>query len=122
MIQITPQMRILVAVAAVDFRAGIDGLCGICRRILKEDPFQGQVFVFRNRRGSALKILMYDGQGFWLCQKRLSTGRFHWWPQGQDGRMNSLAAQELQLLIWNGNPDHARMAPAWRRIESSGSN
>jgi len=122
MIQITPQMRILVAVAAVDFRAGIDGLCGICRRVLKEDPFQGQVFVFRNRRGSALKILMYDGQGFWLCQKRLSTGRFQWWPEGQDGRLSSLAAQELQLLIWNGNPDHARMAPAWRRVGPSGSN
>lgn len=117
MIQITPQMRILVAIEAVDFRKGIDGLCGICRRILREDPFRGQVFVFRNRRGSALKILMYDGQGFWLCEKRLSSGRFLWWPKKQDHMLISLAAQELQLLLWNGNPDHAGIQPAWRKVE-----
>ncbi len=79
MIQITPQMRILLAVEPVDFRKGIDGLAGICRRVLKPDPFSGYAFVFRNKRGTAIKILVYDGQGFWLCHKRLSTGRFRWW-------------------------------------------
>jgi transposase len=116
MIQVTPQMRILVAVGAVDFRKGIDGLCGICRRIMREDPFRGSVFVFRNRRGTSVKLLMYDGQGFWLCQKRLSTGRFQWWPARQDDSLCSLAVHELQLLLWNGSPEHARVAPAWRRV------
>lgn len=116
MIQVTPQMRILVAVEAVDFRKGIDGLCGFCRRFLQEDPFAGCVFVFRNRRGTALKLLMYDGQGFWLCQKRLSAGRFQWWPAAGDSRLKALAAHELQLLLWNGNPEQARVAPAWRRV------
>ena len=60
MIQISPQMRILVAVKPVDFRKGIDGLAGICRSVLKSDPFSGYVFVFRNRRGTAIKILVYD--------------------------------------------------------------
>ena len=69
MIQITPQMRILLAVAPADFRKGIDGLAGVCRRVLGSDPFSGYVFVFRNRRATAIKILVYDGQGFWLCQK-----------------------------------------------------
>ena len=69
MIQISPQMRILVAIKPVDFRKGIDGLAGICRLVLKSDPFSGYVFVFRNRRGTAIKILVYDGQGYWLCQK-----------------------------------------------------
>jgi transposase len=69
MIQITPQMRILVAVEAVDFRNGIDGLARVCKQQLRNDPFSGAVFVFRNRRRTALKILVYDGQGFWLCQK-----------------------------------------------------
>ena len=78
MIQITPQMRILIAVEAVDFRKGIDGLAGVCRNIIRVDPFSGYVFVFRNRRSTAIKILMYDGQGFWLCQKRLSKGCFSW--------------------------------------------
>ena len=82
MIQITPQMRILVAVEPVDFRKGIDGLVQICRQQLHTDPLAGALFVFANRRRRALKILTYDGQGFWLCQKRLSQGRFGWWPNG----------------------------------------
>ena len=82
MIQITPQMRILVGVEAVDFRKGIDGLARVCREVLAADPFSGWLFVFRNRRQTALRILVYDGQGFWLAHKRLSRGRFRWWPTG----------------------------------------
>ena len=69
MIQITPQMRVLVAVEAVDFRRGIDGLAQLCRVVLQADPFTGAVFVFRSRRRTAIKLLVYDGQGFWLCQR-----------------------------------------------------
>lgn len=74
MLQFTPHMRLLVCVEPIDFRNGIDGLVRICRATLAEDPFRGTVFVFRNRRATAVKVLAYDGQGFWLCQKRLSTG------------------------------------------------
>ena len=80
MLQITPQMKILVAVEPADFRKGIDGLVRVCKDSLQQDPFAGAVFVFRNRRGTAIKALVYDGQGFWLCHKRLSKGRFRWWP------------------------------------------
>lgn len=69
MIQITPQMRIWVALEPVDFRKGIDGLAGICRQLLQTDPMDGALFVFRSRNGRALKCLVYDSQGFWLCQK-----------------------------------------------------
>ena len=92
MIQITPQMRILVALEPADFRRGIDGLARICKETLQQDPFSGCVFVFRNRRATALKVLVYDGQGFWLCHKRLSSGRFRWWPsqrRGQRGRQEA---------------------------------
>lgn len=116
MIQITPQMRILLAVEPQDFRKGIDGLARVCRDWLKRDPFSGAVFVFRNRRATAIKALIYDGQGYWLCQKRLSSGRFRWWPGRTDGRVKALAAHELQLLIWNGDPDRGRVAPAWRKL------
>ncbi len=75
MIQITPHMRILLAVAPVDFRKGIDGLAALCRSVLKSDPFSGCMFVFLNRQKTSIKILCYDGQGFWICQKRLSKGR-----------------------------------------------
>ena len=114
MLQITPQMRILVAVEAVDFRKGIDGLGGVCRRVLEEDPLSGCVFVFRNRRGTAIKCLVYDGQGFWLCQKRLSAKRFRWWPSGD--RTRELQARDLQVLLWNGDPDRAEMGPLWRPL------
>ena len=115
MMQISPQMRIYVAVQSVDFRKGIDGLCRLCRDMINLDPFSGAVFVFRNRSHTSVKLLMYDGQGFWLCQKRLSQGRFRWWPRGE-GQVTSLAAYELQLLLWNGNPDTARVSPLWKQL------
>jgi transposase len=115
-IQITAQMRILVAVEAVDFRKGIDGLAGVCRQKLTQDPFAGYLFVFRNRRATAVKILCYDTQGFWLCQKRLSRGKFSWWPEKTTAAVETLAAHELQVLLWNGDPKRARVAPAWRQV------
>jgi transposase len=82
MIQVTAQMRVLVALAPADFRCGMDGLAQVCRGLLQADPMAGTVFVFRNRRATALKLLCYDGQGFWLCHKRLSSGTFRFWPGG----------------------------------------
>jgi transposase len=115
-IQVTPQMRILLAVEPADFRCGIDGLARICREVLRAEPFSGALFVFRNRRGTSIKILSFDGQGFWLAQKRLSQGRFHWWPQGGEDGVCRLDAHQLQVLLWNGNPDRAEAAPAWRQV------
>jgi transposase len=120
MISITPQMHILVAVEPVDFRKGIDGLGGVCRQHLKQDPLSGGVFVFRNRRGTAIKILVYDGQGFWLCQKRLSAGKFRWWPESAGEAVRELEARELQLVLWNGNPKSAAMEPLWRGLDGQG--
>ena len=116
MIQITPQMRLLLAVEPVDFRKGIDGLAACCRQALGTDPWAGALVVFRSRSRRALKILVYDGQGFWLCQKRLSQGRFQWWPQSGGPPACGLDPHELQLLLWNGNPASAKTAPLWRRI------
>ncbi len=116
MIQVTPQMRILVAVEPADFRKGIDGLARLCREELKRDPMSGSVFVFRNRRGTAVKALVYDGQGFWLCHKRLSSGKFRWWPVSRTGVGKTLEAHQLQVLLSAGNPEAAQAAPAWRPV------
>ncbi len=118
MIQVTPQMRILVAVEPVDFRCGIDGLSKICRTILKTDPFSGYVFVFRNKRKTSIKILVYDGQGYWICQKRLSEGRFNYWVENGNEKLKRLAAHELQLMIWNGDIKSVNVAPLWKTIKS----
>jgi transposase len=121
MIQITPQMRILVAVEPADFRKGIDGLARLCQETLQQDPFCGCVFVFRNRRATALKVLIYDGQGFWLCHKRLSRGRFRWWPSSanKNKAAKTLAAHQLQVLLSAGDPTSAQGAPVWRPVSPS---
>lgn len=122
MIQIAPQMRILAAIEPADFRRGIDGLARLCQDVLKHDPFNGWVFVFRNRSATALKILVYDGQGFWLCHKRLSRGRFRWWPAGSSAAnqaspvARTLAAHQLQVLLAAGDPEATHAAPVWRAV------
>jgi len=113
-LQITPQMRILVALEAVDGRKGIDSLVQLCREKLASDPFSGCVFIFRSRSAISIRVLAYDGQGFWLAQKRLSKGRFVWWPTGT-GSACTLEAYQAQLLIAAGNPD-TKAAPMWRRV------
>lgn len=115
MIQITPHMRILVAVEPADFRKGIDGLAQVCRNAFDENPFSGTVFVFRNKRKTAIKALVYDGQGYWICQKRLSKGKFKFWPSG-DGPTSALAAHQLTVLLQGGDPDDVQTAPQWRRL------
>ena len=114
MIQITPQMRILVAIEAVDGRKGIDSLARLCQEKLQSDPFSGGLFVFRSRRGTSIRILVYDGQGFWLAQKRLSQGRFVWWPSGKEPARR-LEAHQAQLLLAAGNPE-TPAAPVWRKV------
>lgn len=119
MIQITPQMRVLVAIEPVDFRKGIDSLARLCREYLESDPFSGSVFVFRSRKATAIKLLVYDGRGFWLCQQRLSQGRFRYWPQGSGTRSKELEAHELGVLIAGGDPGLAQGAPVWRKVRVS---
>lgn len=127
MLQLTAQMRILVAIEPVDFRNGIDGLVRLCKEALGQDPFQGSVFAFRNRRGTAVKVLMYDGQGYWLAHKRLSDGKFRWWPAassaerpaGRDQRAKVLAAHQLQVLLCAGDPEGTKAAPSWRPVASA---
>lgn len=119
MIQITPHMKVLVAIQPVDFRCGIDGLVNLCRARMGTDPFSGAVFVFRSRSARSIKILVFDGGGFWLCQKRLSQGRFRWWPTDRRGNGETsarLLAHELQVLICGGDPTGARVPEAWRPV------
>ena len=117
MIQISAQMRVLVAIEPVDGRKGIDSLVRLCQDKLAEDPFSGCVFIFRSRRGSSIRLLSYDGQGYWLAQKRLSKGRFVWWPVA-DTLTKGLEAHEAQLLMAAGDVSRVRAAPMWRRLHA----
>jgi len=115
MIAITPHMRILVAVKPIDFRAGIDALAAACKHRLQDDPFNGTLFVFCNRARTAIKILVYDGQGFWLCQKRLSSGCFSFWPDAASPTC-TLDACGLQVLLMGGDPTCTNTSPLWRAL------
>lgn len=114
MIQLTSHMRILVATAPVDMRKQIDGLCGICRELLREDPLSGVVFVFTGRNRKMVRLLAYDDQGFWLCTKRLSQGHFPHWPAG--AMMTQMQAHEVMVLLRGGNPGAVKTLATWRKI------
>ena len=116
-LQITPQMRVLVAIDPIDGRKGIDSLAQLCRERLAEDPFSGCLFLFRTRSGTTLKALCYDGQGFFLAQKRLSKGRFAWWPKNAASTL-TLEPYQAQLLLAAGNPATIA-APMWKPVRPS---
>jgi transposase len=104
-----------VAVQPIDGRKGIDSLAQLCREQLAEDPFSGCLFIFLTRSGTSVKLLCYDGQGFWLAQKRLSEGKFKCWPHG-DAAGYSLEAHQAQMLLAAGNPAVAG-GPVWRSVK-----
>jgi transposase len=115
MLQITPHHNLFMAIEPIDFRNGIDGIKAICQRQWSVDPFHGHVFIFRNRAGTAIKLLSYDGNGFWLCQKRYSSGKLKWWPRSMR-EASSVRAVELLVMLQQGNPAAAHVPEDWRRL------
>lgn len=98
MIRLTPSTTVMVAIAPIDFRRQIDGLAAHCRQTLSSDPRSGTWFVFINRARTMIRVLVYDGTGFWLMTKRLSRGRFQGWPAA-DGSLSPMAARTLMQLL-----------------------
>ncbi len=113
MIQITPQHHLHLSVEPIDFRKGIDALVGLCRQSIGS-PYDGAVFAFRNKSAIAVKLLVYDGTGFWLCTKRFSQGKLAYWPKSSDERT---CATTMTIILNQGKP--AVMHPSWRALPSS---
>ncbi len=117
MIQFTPQMQLFLSVDFTDFRKGIDSLIALCQQKLISDPFSGAVFGFTNRKKTAVKLLAYDGNGFWLCLKRFSQGKLKWWPSSQAPEsIYHIDATALNILINQGNPASSSLGEPWRRL------
>lgn len=112
MLQISPQQNIFLSVNPIDFRCGIETLKANCRQVLQHDPFSGSLFVFTNKRRIAVKILVFDGNGFWLCMKRFSEGKLRWWPE--KATITTVRASELAVLLAQGVPDKANIPQYWR--------
>jgi transposase len=90
--------RVYLACGATDMRKQINGLVTIVETSFKLNPFDGALFVFCNRNRDKVKILEWDGDGFWLYFKRLERGRFRWPRPGDDATM-SLTGEELSYLL-----------------------
>lgn len=114
MIQISPRDKIFIAIKSVDFRIGIDSAIRLINNF-EQDPFVGTFFVFINKKKTSIKILGYDGQGMWLMQKRLSKGKFNWWPK-DDHDLASIDPKNFLLLLFNGDLDTLKIQNNWREI------
>lgn len=113
MIQIGPQQKLMLQVEPIDFRKGMDSLIGLCHTLVK-DPYQGIIFAFRNKRGTSVKLLVYDGTGFWLCAKRFSRGVLKYWPRSHQ---DYICATTMIIILNQGLP--ARMTSSWRQLSGS---
>ena len=115
MIQLSPGAKIYICHDAVSFVKGMYGLSAVCRTILELDPLSGAYFVFRNRSGDSVRILVFDGDGLWLCAKKFATGRLRWWPQGI-GTITQVEAREFLVMLWRGDSPGAGFPKLWKKI------
>jgi transposase len=97
----------------VDGRKGFDGLYGIVKEYLGQDPLSGSVFCFTNRRRNRMKLLFFDGSGQCLFAKRLERGGFRW-PKFTGEKAVEISAGQLSLLL-SGLEPVVRARPGWWR-------
>ena len=118
MIQVAANATVVVMHEPISFRNGIEGTAAVARTVLQREPMDGALFVFRNKQGHMLRVLFYDGGGFWLCTKRLSKGRFSAaWPKGDGASQSSaLLVCELQVLLWGGDPRRCDFPELWSKV------
>lgn len=102
-----PSGKAFIKLEPVDFRKGIDSLVAYIEQVMGQAARCGSAFVFCNRQKTALKILYYDGSGYFLCHKRFSSGRMRNWPKhsNQLGQQ-TLSLQQLVVLIYDGSLDN----------------
>jgi transposase len=106
--------KIYIAVEAVDMRKGFEGLYGLVRDQLGQDPLSGHLFLFTNRSKTRLKALVWDGSGLWVCAKRLEKGCFRW-PVADNVRSVVMRPEELAMLVNGLDLTQARPRKSWLR-------
>jgi transposase len=107
MLSVSPAVRIYLAAGASDLRRSIDGLAQVVRERFTLDPLSGHLFVFRNRRGDRVKILVWDQSGFWVLYKRLERGTFAWPAEETPGAV-TIASRDLLVLLAGVDLAHTR--------------
>jgi transposase len=110
-----PATKIFVGLEAVDMRKGFDGLYGLVRDHLGQDPLSGHLFLFTNRDRTRLRVLVWDGSGLWVCAKRLERGRFGW-PKAQAETWSvTMRPEELAMLLNGLDPAQTKQRRGWYR-------
>jgi len=104
MLNLPAPIKIYLCAAAVDLRRSFDGLASIARDGLGHDPLTGDWFVFRNKRGDRIKILMWDRDGLLLIYKRLEEGTFRFPLPAAGAKSVAVTSQDLSLLLWGIDP------------------
>jgi len=119
MFGLTLATKIYIALEAVDMRKGFEGLHGLVRDQLGQDPLSGHLFLFANGTRTRLKALVWDGSGLWVCAKRLERGRFHWPEAQEQARSVTMRPEELAMLLNGLDLCEARPRTNWYRRVSS---
>lgn len=99
MLYLTSETKIFLATKPVDFRRQIDGLMALCEQQLGQNTRTGDLFVFINRARTMIRVLCYEGNGYWLATKRLSRGRYSAWPSTTLTATQGLHASELTRIL-----------------------
>lgn len=102
MLSFAGSLKVFIALEACDMRKGCNGLHALVTERLEEDPKQGALFVFTNRRRTRLKILFWDGTGLWVCSKRLEQGTFSWPGSAEPSATKLRLAPEALALLTDG--------------------
>jgi len=110
-----PTIKVYLARGTTDMRKGFDGLAGAVRERLEQDPTSGHLFVFCSRRRHLLKILYFDGTGFWVLAKRLARGTFAWPSADDDRAAIELRPDELSALLGGIDLGKTAWRPWWRK-------
>lgn len=117
MIQVSPGATIYMVEAPIRFTSRLKGTLALCRSLLALEPMNGAYVVFRNQSGTMLRVLFYDGDGFWLCEKTFSQGRIGRWS-ATGNALVPLSARDLAVLLWRGDAAGAGFPPFWKRVSA----
>lgn len=112
---ITPGLRVYVAPGITDMRKSFNGLVAATREVLGADPLSGHLFAFCNRRRTLIKMLLWDGTGFWIFAKRLERGTFAWPKVSEGEKKISLSGEELAALLGGFAVDPSTRRRWWGR-------
>ncbi len=99
MLNITSHARIYAYTKPADMRKGFNGLSGIIRSEFQSDPTDGSLFLFVNRRRDRMKLLHFDGGGFWLYYRLFESGTFEQLVSKGDSCRLQIGSTELTMLL-----------------------